>query len=352
MANRYWVGGSANWDGTAGTKWATTSGGAGGASVPTSADTVYFDANSGSAVAVSIQAGNLGALKIDATNFLGLILQYADIAVGAELLLSNIYTPSGAWISYSGSLIIGSSGNVGKLQSSNSGFKNIVVNTGTISAGVELLDDLITTQDLIITSGYFKSNGYRLDIYGKVSSSNSFNRSIDIQSSLIRLLGTGVIWDLATSTNLTLYASGSSLEVESTLGVKTFNGGGKTYYNLYQAGAGALIISGSNTFNQIQNFAYPTTLTLTSGTTQTVNDFQLNSTGGPGNWVILNSTTPGVQATISKSSGTVTAYSCFIQDSNATGGATWNTFNCTSVSNNSGWIFDTVSNGGGFMEFF
>lgn len=47
MADRYWVGGTANWDGTAGTKWATTSGGAGGAAVPTSADNVFFDANSG-----------------------------------------------------------------------------------------------------------------------------------------------------------------------------------------------------------------------------------------------------------------------------------------------------------------
>lgn len=47
MAARYWVGGTATWDGTAGSKWALTSGGAGGQAVPTSADTVFFDANSG-----------------------------------------------------------------------------------------------------------------------------------------------------------------------------------------------------------------------------------------------------------------------------------------------------------------
>ncbi len=47
MAARYWVGGNANWDNTAGTKWATTSGGAGGAAIPTSADDVFFDAASG-----------------------------------------------------------------------------------------------------------------------------------------------------------------------------------------------------------------------------------------------------------------------------------------------------------------
>jgi len=46
MANRYWVGGTATWDATAGTKWSTTSGGSGGASVPTSIDNVFFDGSS------------------------------------------------------------------------------------------------------------------------------------------------------------------------------------------------------------------------------------------------------------------------------------------------------------------
>jgi hypothetical protein len=47
MAARYWVGGTATWDNTAGTKWALTSGGAGGQAVPTAADDVFFDATSG-----------------------------------------------------------------------------------------------------------------------------------------------------------------------------------------------------------------------------------------------------------------------------------------------------------------
>lgn len=45
MANRYWIGGTGNWENTA--KWSTTSGGSGGASVPTSSDDVFIDANSG-----------------------------------------------------------------------------------------------------------------------------------------------------------------------------------------------------------------------------------------------------------------------------------------------------------------
>jgi len=47
MANRYWVGGTDTWNATAGSKWSTTSGGAGGSAVPTAADDVYIDANAG-----------------------------------------------------------------------------------------------------------------------------------------------------------------------------------------------------------------------------------------------------------------------------------------------------------------
>jgi hypothetical protein len=45
MANRYWVGGTDTWDATAGNKWSATDGGAGGATVPTSSDDVYINAN-------------------------------------------------------------------------------------------------------------------------------------------------------------------------------------------------------------------------------------------------------------------------------------------------------------------
>ena len=70
MANRYWVGGTASWDGTAGSKWALTSGGAGGQAVPTSADTVFFDANSG-ANTVTIGAGTAICSTLTMTGFTG-----------------------------------------------------------------------------------------------------------------------------------------------------------------------------------------------------------------------------------------------------------------------------------------
>lgn len=47
MADRYWVGGTGNWDTTTTTHWSGTSGGAGGQSVPVDGDTVTLDGSSG-----------------------------------------------------------------------------------------------------------------------------------------------------------------------------------------------------------------------------------------------------------------------------------------------------------------
>jgi hypothetical protein len=57
MANYYWVGGNGTWDATTTTNWSTTSGGAGGAGVPTSADNAYFDGASDTGAAFTVTVG-------------------------------------------------------------------------------------------------------------------------------------------------------------------------------------------------------------------------------------------------------------------------------------------------------
>jgi hypothetical protein len=70
MANRYWVGGTADWDATIGLKWALTSGGVGGQLAPTTADSVFFDANSG-ANTITIGNGTSNAGSLNLTGFTG-----------------------------------------------------------------------------------------------------------------------------------------------------------------------------------------------------------------------------------------------------------------------------------------
>jgi hypothetical protein len=61
MADRYWVGGTGNWNDTA--KWSATSGGAGGESVPTAADNAYFDENSDTGGAFTVTVNVAASCK-------------------------------------------------------------------------------------------------------------------------------------------------------------------------------------------------------------------------------------------------------------------------------------------------
>jgi hypothetical protein len=70
MATRYWVGGTGTWDASSTTNWSATSGGASGASAPTSADSVIFNTAGGGGTVTwsgSIAASNvtLGAQSHD-----------------------------------------------------------------------------------------------------------------------------------------------------------------------------------------------------------------------------------------------------------------------------------------------
>ncbi|MGZ5799278.1 MAG: hypothetical protein ACXWJZ_01435, partial [Burkholderiaceae bacterium] len=75
MASRFWVGGSATWDGTAGTKWSTTSGGSSGAAAPTAADDVFLDASSG-AVTVTMSSTTV-CRSLNHTGFTGTLVHPA-----------------------------------------------------------------------------------------------------------------------------------------------------------------------------------------------------------------------------------------------------------------------------------
>jgi hypothetical protein len=128
---------------------------------------------------------------------------------------------------------------------------------------------------------------------------------------------------------------------------KTFAGGGVNHGSviLNQGGAGALTISGSNTFGDITNTysaTGATSILFTSGTTQTVAAF--TASGAATRLLTLNAVTAGSAFTLSKSSGTVSSDYLSLKDSTATGGAAWFAgANSTNTSGNSGWYFTVPS---------
>jgi hypothetical protein len=124
---------------------------------------------------------------------------------------------------------------------------------------------------------------------------------------------------------------------------KTFAGGGSSFGVINQGGAGALTITGNNTFADLTATAggRPSTISFTAGTTSTFTNFTLSGTAG--NLVTVGSAT-AASHTLSKSSGYVTASYLSISRSTATGGAGWYAPPPTNTNggNNTGWLFTAL----------
>jgi len=258
MPDRYWVGGTASWDGTAGTKWAATSGGAGGETVPTTADDVFF--TNLSTGTCTIAAGNTGAKSINCTGFTGTISHVVSITVAGSITLvaGMTFNASTATFTITGT---------GTLTTAGKTFSSVVVNGSGIT--VTLGDALsIATRALTVTQGTFDTANFSLTC-GGFSSQNSNVRSISFGSSTVSISGT---FNFLTSTNLSFSAGTSQLN--NSASAVTFNGGNQTFYNVSFTGTstGNRAITGVNTFNNLTLNASGTGLSqLALSDDQTVN---------------------------------------------------------------------------------
>lgn len=256
MANRYWVGGTADWDGTAGTKWATTSGGAGGASVPTTADDVFF--TSGSIGTCTIATGNTGAKSINCTGFTGILTGTSSITVAGGMTLVT-----GMTYSYTG--IITFTG-TGTLISAGKTLGTIIVSGAGIT--LTLGSALSSNGNFIVSEGNFNTANYSFTALSLQSATANL-RSISFGSSTVTLSG-GI--DFSSSTNLTFNAGTSQVTLNS---LSYILSGGKTFYNVSFTGttSGINLITGSATFNNLTLTApsSPGVIQLSIDSDQTVN---------------------------------------------------------------------------------
>lgn len=92
MADRFWVGGSGAWDETNTANWSTTPGGAGGASVPTVTDDVYFGSWSGGgtvSIGGAIASIGCGSIYCEA----GYAGTFTNAGYGLLIYGSVVFTP-------------------------------------------------------------------------------------------------------------------------------------------------------------------------------------------------------------------------------------------------------------------
>ena len=346
MANRYWVGGTGTWDSTSTTNWSDTSGGSGGFSVPTSADNVFFDANSGSGT-ITVTSDVFGA-NVNFTGFTG-----------------SIVTSSIFFLYLSGNLTLGAAGIYGIL---NEEFRVVIESNSTMVSnnttnpyllilvqygGVLTLGDDLEISSLEIISDTVSSSTLNTNNYNvTVSNFDAFGLypcTINLGSSSLTLssfyVDSSVIVDAGTSTiNMDYAVFGGDYNWE-------FYGGSHTYYNLNFSSDSDAIGGGGvyddNTFHNITNSVQLEGVGFAAGSTQTITG-TFGVSGTAGYPFTIRCIDFGSQFTLSKASGTVSCDYLNITGSAATGGAAWYAgANSTDVSNNTGWTFTAPPSPGG-----
>ena len=218
-------------------------------------------------------------------------------------------------------------------------------NFNMIGGTVTLQDAYSTTSgnvSFVLNDGTFDANNFNVTAFQVVLSATFNPRTLKMGSGTWSLTGqASTVWDASITSGLTLSSGTATIAItDISPSAKNFLGGNLTYPSLsiVGGGTGSLIFTGNNTFNNF-TIGSPKTLTLTAGTTQYITGV-FNAVGVAGSTISINSNTPGTNASLSKSAGTVSADYLALQDSNADGGATWYAGrHSTNVSNNTGWIF-------------
>jgi hypothetical protein len=297
---RYWVGGTGTWDATTTTNWSTSSGGAGGASVPTSLDNVVFDASSSTAnAAYTVTIGT------------GANVRAAKITMGGPGAGNNItWAGSGNMImhddfdltagtadctrTFTGGITLSGS-TTGLTFNSNGVTLASAITVNGVSSEWALAGALnIGSSTLTVTNGSFDLATYNLTA-SSISSDNGNSRTINFSTGTTTLSSSSTPVNFGTSetnrANLTCTASTSQLTCSAT--TPTFNGNNQSFYNVSftstSASISTLDIFGANTFNNLSftgltsagqkdirfydNQTVNGTLTFSAGTNATMRQF-------------------------------------------------------------------------------
>ena len=211
-------------------------------------------------------------------------------------------------------------------------FGNLTINVASIN--FQLYESLLLSGVLTLTQGTLNMGTFDITS-ATFSSAGTLTRAIiGIGTNTYNITGSGATaFSNASGTGLTM--TGFTINMNSAT-AKTFAGGGGSFPTLNQGGAGALTITGTNTFYNITNTVQPASVTFTAATTTTFRYFSLS--GNAGNLVTITSAT-AANHTLSMSSGVANTQYMSISRSTATGGAGWIADQSTNGGNNSGWVF-------------
>lgn len=288
MANRYWVGGSGNTNDTA--HWSETSGGATGASVPTTGDNVFYDGNSDSAGANftstanathTIQDLDITGIDVNPT----FAVSGGTFKVQGNANLVNVKSPTFSTNFFTFNTQAGQTSILTPISptlpvaiSSVGGNISLADATATVQLGSNL--SIAGAAGINISNGIFDTNGFSYTAPAVLTTSNG----------KLSLAGSTITFTNAATTALNLIA-GSLTAGTSTIiltgASSVFKGGGNTFYDVdFQETSD---IEGSNTFTSV-TFTAGESYKIQKTTTQTITT--LNAQGSSGSVITLNVQSP------------------------------------------------------------
>lgn len=360
MAARYWVGGTDNWNASAGSKWATTSGGAGGASVPTTADDVYFDANSGSGTITIPTATNVSARSIDFTGFTG---TFAHASTSANIAIGDGTAGAGnIAIKFVSGMTYTLTG-IGTIT-----FQSTSSTVQTITSAGKTLPNLAFSgsgskyqfADNTTCNTFTYTNGAEIDFNSKTITSNAAFTIASNTNTRNLIFGTGILncnlfgatpFTAAGASNVTITASVGAQINASSSNNPTINLGSLNYGNVAvshstsSASSGILTSSGATIYSYTRTGSSSKTEVLQlSGTGITItNNLSINGNSDV-NRLLVRASTIGTQFTLTNNGSYSISYLDF-QDIVFAGSASTNFASITGGSGdcggNSGATFST-----------
>jgi len=373
---RYWIGGSGDWNDN--THWSATSGGTGGACIPTVYDDVYFDANSGFTSAsktVTVNNGNAYARNLDwsaATNspVWNKATAWTIEVWGPTVALNAAATFTVSPLTLKGSNSTSMSGNVlgdfdvriskpgGTLTLANN-YSNIqtdfLVNDGTFNlAGRTVAAASVSNEGLANTEGIDISNAtlnldslWRYDGTATAHTLNSTGATINTEV----FMATGLGYN---NVNLSGILNTSGLMSNTTINKLTFtnpaatslagiNGANNTIGTAEYKGGGGIYGTGNSIDTLI--FFPGDTYTFTAGTNTTVNDAWYGS-GTPCHLTEIYSSSTTANATVTRPGGSTSFDYARLRRITGAGAGTFAAQQHTiDLGNNTNWSIATYNAG-------